>query len=480
MFYAPLEVFSYHFVALPWLSLWLMRYLKTGKKRDLWLLGLGSVFVLPQAFVPTLWLVYLGSVGLILAFNRKVSRLWYKLRLVLGLVILVNAVWLLPYMYGLVKTANRVTSSKINQVSNENILLRNKAFGDFKSVSLIKGFSFDYTDWQSEGESDYMMLRWREWFLKREVEVIGWLFFGLSIWGLGVMLQEKRKTVYPFGGWFLIGFLMLGNQVPGVKWVFQTLTLVPFFKEAFRFVFTKFSLVYVFSMSLLIAVGLDWWLKRLKSKRVMVSLLSLGLGLSLVYYAMPAFKGEFFYENLQVDIPQEYFELIEFFKNENHNSRLVVLPQPDFWGWTYYDWGFRGSGFIWQGLPQASLDGAFLPWSRENENYYWEMNQSILSQDREAFELVMNKYDIGFVVIDKNIKGSGGYKALNIPETEEILSDFRMFELVKDFGELEVYKVKLENPVKDFVKVKTDLVTVGPELIGMMEMWLLKSMGIMW
>ncbi len=44
MFFTPLEVFSYHFAALPILSLWLIRYLKGGRSRDLAWFGVVSFF----------------------------------------------------------------------------------------------------------------------------------------------------------------------------------------------------------------------------------------------------------------------------------------------------------------------------------------------------------------------------------------------------------------------------------------------------
>ncbi len=69
---------------------------------------------------------------------------------------------------------------------------------------------------------------------------------------------------------------------------------MPFFKEAYRFVFTKFSLVYVFGFSMMLGLGVEWVTRKMKRQVLIGRLLYLVFGLSLVYYAWPAFKGEFF------------------------------------------------------------------------------------------------------------------------------------------------------------------------------------------
>ncbi len=119
---------------------------------------------------------------------------------------LVNAFWLWPFVNRFKQKAGVVTSSKVNQLANENNLLKTQKYGDFESVSLVKGFSFDYTDWQTEDESGYMMQEWRDQFEKIEVEVIGWMFFVMAVMGLVVMAREKKKEFYPFGVLFGLGF----------------------------------------------------------------------------------------------------------------------------------------------------------------------------------------------------------------------------------------------------------------------------------
>jgi len=460
MFYTPLEVFSFHFAALPWLSLYLIKYLKSGLKKDIILFLIISLLFTPQFFVPTFFIVYLLSATVILIFHCRAAKFFQKAVFVLAVILSVNTFWLLPYVYGVFQNAKTITTSKINQISNENIILKNKKFGNFSSVALIKGFSLDFVDQQNNGNADYLMRSWRNHFENKGVVLIGWLFFALAVLGIAEVLKTRRKDLYPFLILFLISFLMLGSDIPVSSFIIEFLSKhIPFFAEAFRFVFTKFSILYVLSYSLLLGAGVKIFVKLFKTVFTLF-LLSI-----LFIYSLPAFKGNFFYQNLRVNVPREYFDLIEYFKNQNKNGRLVILPQPHFWGWTRYQWGFRGSGFIWQGLPQASMDGAFLPWSKANENFYWEISYAIQSQNVDFFRSILRKYQINWVVLDENIRGDE-YKALYFEKTNEMLTKTSDVFFAGEFGSgarrIKVYKTDFDTAVQDFVSLAEGLPSVAP------------------
>ena len=458
MFYVPLEVFSVHFVALPWLSLFLLKFLKEGRKKDLGWFFAVSLLCTPQSFVPTVFVVYFLSFLVFLLFNFHFKRAVLAFSVLLA----VNAFWALPYLFGVFSNANVISSSKINQMANEEILQKNKAFGDFKSVALIKGFSLDYIDSQTRSVSNYMMKPWREHIERPELQAISWLFFGLAIMGIFKAIKSRQKETYLFLVLFAASFLMLANDVPVVSIPFNLLSeFIPFFSEVFRFVFTKFSLLYVFCYSIFLALGVEFLVIRVAKKAKWIVLAFL-LGL-IIYYSLPAFEGNFFYKNLKVMIPKEYFFLIDYFKKENENQRLMVLPQPDFWGWTYYDWGYRGSGFLWQALPQSDLDGAFLPWSAENENFYWQMSLALYSKDLPFLESILEKYGVNWLLVDENIVAAKSSKTLHLDKLEALIESSSKIEKVKQFDNIKVYKTNLQAPVKDFVFLARNLPEVGPE-----------------
>jgi hypothetical protein len=467
MFYVPLEVFSVHFAFLPWLVLVFFRFLQKPSKKNILRLALVNLLATPQAYVPTVFAVYLGILLVIslmrLLVEETVMKEAKKIMVVFGVIFIINAFWLFPYTYGVFSGNPEITTnSKINQMANEEIFLRNKFFGGFSSVALIRGFYLNYTDLFSTNKTDFMMKPWREHLNQPAVKVISWLFFGLMLLGLAAAIRRKEKKYYPFVCLLLISFCMLGIDTPVISIPFNLFSeYIPFFKEAFRFTFTKFSILYVFGYSIFLARGLGEILGRL-GKLGSLGLMGLFSG-ALIFYSLPIFQGELFYKNLRVAIPSEYFSLIDFFNQENFNKRLVILPQPNFWGWTYYNWGFRGSGFIWQALPQASLDGAFLPWSAENENFYWEISRAIYSEDRKLLESVLEKYQINWLVVDENIITAGSPKSLYIDEIKEMLAGSEKIQKIREFGKIKVYQVNLETPVKDFVFFAENLPTVGPE-----------------
>ena len=66
-------------------------------------------------------------------------------------------------------------------------------------------------------------------------------------------------TTFGMGGFialFIFSFLMLGNDIPYLK-SFSTFFSdhIPYFFQAFRFTFTKFSILYVFSFSILLVLA---------------------------------------------------------------------------------------------------------------------------------------------------------------------------------------------------------------------------------
>ncbi len=139
------------------------------------------------------------------------------------------------------------------------------------------------------------------------------------------------------------------------------------------------------------------------------------LGVFLIIFTLPAFKGHLFYEKERINIPKEYFQTFDFFKHQDKNTRIANLPQYTFWGWTFYKWGYGGSGLSWYGIEQPILDRAFDVWSAEDENYYWELSSAIYSKNPKNLENVLNKYQISWLMIDKNVINPQKPKGIILP-----------------------------------------------------------------
>src|SRR3990172_8062705 len=238
MFYAPLELFIIHFGFLPWLILTLLKYLESGKKKDLLLLFAVNLLAVSQAHVPTIFIVYALFVAMVLVFHliKNYKNNIKAVVLVFVVLFATNAFWGLPYIYSAYKNARTITSAKINELSNPEIVLRNEAFGDLKSVALMRGFSLDYEDWKGEGEFGYQMESWRNYWQKAPIELFGLALFGLAIVGIIFALFAREKSIYPFIAIFAFSILNLGARIPIVSFIRGLIwNFLPYYEEVFRF-----------------------------------------------------------------------------------------------------------------------------------------------------------------------------------------------------------------------------------------------------
>lgn len=465
MFYIPLELFVIHFGFLPWLIIVLLNLLdKTNKKNIIWFV-LVNFLAVSQAHVPSIFIVYGMTVVIFLLFwvlrNKGKSskdEIKNKLKLVLGLLFAINAFWGIPYFYSALSKAPEIVGSKINQMSNQEIVLRNEAFGDLKSVAMLWGFNFNYYDWD-KGLSVPLMNNWLIHFEKFWVRIISLIFFAFSLLGLGLIIKNRRRKLYPIAGIFIFSFLMLGSKIPVlsvVSWVFKN--FVPFFADIFRFIFTKFIIVYALSFCVLLSIGLKSLFNfRFLKYKVVKKIFTVALFISLILYALPVWRGEFLYERLRLEVPKEYFEVFDFSKNVDKSRRVAILPSPNYWGWTTNKWGYRGSGFVWYGIEQPLMDRAFDAWGKNNEQYYWELIYSIRVEDKDLFSHVINKYDIDYILYDESIVDTVNGKQINHEKIIKFIEETNGIKSVYDNGYLRIYENQREGSQKDYVTIISDL-----------------------
>ncbi len=442
MFYTPLEAFSVHFAALPWLALTLVRFIETNSRKALVWFALVLLLTTPQFFVTTLTLpvgLLLGIISLPYLF-RDTARYWKPVAGAAITFLLINAFWLLPYIAGLPGNAPVIANAKINLMSTDEVFRRNQAFGDLKNVLLIHGFSLDFTDLTANGTFGFMLAPWRIWWNTPLVTAFSVAILLLMLIGLFTTLRRRQTAGFPII--WVTAFVFLANDTPVVKEVTTFLQgRIPFFTEAFRFPFTKFSLLFAFAYSVLLAYGVKAVLTHFPDrKRLLNNFFTLGLGVCIIGQAVPAFRGNFLYPNLRLRLPAEYQQLFTRMATVDPFGRVATLPQPDFWSWKQYRFGYRGSGFVWYGLAQPLMDRAFDPWSAFNENYYWELSRALYSKDTQALAAVFSKYDIRYIILDENITSQSNDRALLTPETEDLLSHMPKITVLNQFNTLKLYE----------------------------------------
>jgi len=448
MFYAPLELFVIHYGFLPWLIWSVWRYLATGKKRDLALFGLLNVLALSQNHVPTIFIVYTAILLMIAGVRFLVTdkrRKWGKY-LRLGLMFMViHSFWLMPYLYSVVKNAPTIAAAKMNVLSNKEIVYRNEAFGDTKNLALMKGFSLEFEDWKELSEFGWQMPAWRDHWSTASIEGLMWVMWVLSMVGIVAIIWKRENRWYPFLAVFLMAFLALGSRVPIIGSINHfAQSYIPYFEQVFRFAFTKFGFTYALMYAALVVVAVQWlggWLKWL------TPIVALVLVVAVSTVARPAFQGQFLYDRIQLVVPSTYFDIFRFFSKPEHEGRVTLLPVQSFWGWEHYRWGYRGSGFIWQGIPNPLMHRAFDPWSAYNESFYKQISRAVYEKDVIGFEKILQQYQIRWLLLDESLFVPGGWpEAASIDNLKELISKSALIEEAETFDSLrKVYRVDIES-----------------------------------
>ncbi len=406
MFFAPLEVFSVHFAAIPWGIIALLTFFEKPSKKSALILFLTNVLFSPQGFVPTVFIAYL--IGLFCFSTYAFFRHWnWKTARVIciafAIILSANAFWLFPFINGAITQGNTIKNTKINQISSEEIYQKNIKRGNLADVILLKGFMLDTVENNLGGTPTFIMEEWSKHFSNGGVAAISYFLAALALLGIGaVALRNKDKRSYAPLLLFISAFFFLGTDVPGIGFLNEIIRkYIPLFGEAFRFPFTKLVFIFVFAYGILVAEGIEllgsWLTKQIRS---LLYLLTLGF---IFIYSFPAFSGLFFYPSIRLPIPQDYFAIISYFKNEPSNARIMTLPQSSFWNWLYYRWGERGSGFAWYGIEQPTLERPFDPWSNYNGQYFNEVVYAVQTENKGLFQNIVNKYDISYILIDDNI-----------------------------------------------------------------------------
>ena len=477
MFYTPLEAFSVHFAALPFLALTLIKYLQKPTRKHFVLFLLVLILSTPQFFVSTLILpvffLIVSILGSFLLFKKTTLRRCLRIT---ASFFVVNAFWLLPFIYGAVTNAATIAEAKINQMSSKEIFFRNKVFGDTFNVLTLHGFSLNFVDLNADRISHLMMQPWRDHLYQIVPTVISITFAVVMLTGLFVAIRLlvrksheqpmfNKEIVFPFILSFLFAISMLGNNIPVLRELMNLLrTTIPFFGEAYRFPFTKFSLLFSFSYTVFFTVGIYLVAILFKAQRLRQLFLVI-FSTGIFFLSLPAFSGNFFYPQLKVVLPKSYLQLFSYLhKQVPESERIVSLPAFEYWSWKYYRWGYRGSGFLWQGIPQPLMDRAFDPWSNFNENFYWELSYAIYRKDPELLGNVFDKYNVTLALFDNSLISAGQNRALFNEEIKTLLRQIS-FQPLATFGDLVLYQ-KANKIISNLVAVFDKLPTVFPAYVS--------------
>ena len=472
IFYTPFEPFISHYGFLPWLLLVFLKFMGKPSRGNFIFLALVNLLAIPQGYVPTVFLVYILSLGLVwIGRVGNMGNLGVMVEIkrfgkVLATIFIINAFWLLPFLYFTYSAINNQLQSHVNFMVTDDIYQRNKKFGDLQGVVLGKSFWFDYVE-NEAGSPRYLISSWRTHLGNKYIQFIGYDLFMLVLFGIYYSWKKGLKYRLSFLLLFLLTFCLLANDTFPFALVDNFWRKFSLIAQVFRSPFTKFANLAVLSWSVFFGLGMMGVLRKLgRLGRIIMAGI---VGLALVVFVWPVFSGKLIEDKLRLKIPDEYSQLFDFFESQDQNTRVANLPQPTYLGWNYSLWGYHGSGFLWYGVSQPILDRAFDVWNGLAENYYWELSRAIYADNLASVEAVLEKYQINWLVLDENIRSQTNYKALYFEKTEELLARSGKVKLVQEFGGtginggIKVYQVNLRIPVNSYVFLTNNLSQVGPK-----------------
>jgi hypothetical protein len=460
-FYVPFEPFYWFFAFLPWLFLSLLLFLQTEKKEfaAAFLFFIVSVLASPLGYLQTAFLVYSLGVGVILlsyllaptrkllphlTFFKKIQRVF----VVISIIFATNAFWFLPVAYFTITNAQVTVNAKINQIATPEVIAGNQTYGNLKDIALLKGYWLSLHDFQKNKDYAYLLSAWNTHLTTFPITYLGYIFFFIIL--CGVLYSVKLKSPIKFGLFFLFllcVLMLVGENPPTGVVITELKNTISLFGQIFRSPYTKWIVPTIFIYAVLFGVGIYGLLTVLNRIAIKNYIPKYFIGflitIGLIVFTFPAFEGHLIYSATRIKLPIEYEHLFQFFQQQPKQRRIAFIPLQTLWGWNFYDWQYRGSGFLWYGIEQPILDRAFDVWSPYNESFYQEASTALYQKDFNHLNEVLKKYDVSFLLKDKNVIEPK--KNQNILFFEELDSLVEKMPNKKEFAEENLEVTSLSN-----------------------------------
>ncbi len=444
-FFVPFEPYSTFWGLFPWEVYTLLLYYKAPTRRNLLFLILANIAAIPQGYVQTIFFVYLICVsvllGISIVLHRTKDSIFHSIKIIL-IIICINAFWLLPNLYFVAKDVSVTQNAMQNKMATEKFFQMNKQHGTVADFPLLKEFYYDFLDFNNNNQPDFMMKSWRTHFSIPVVQIIGYLFFVIILFGL---LQKNRYRPQ-FISLFLLSVVIFLSNTFLISNLNDVLRSIPLINQIFRNPFTKFIVPIVFIFSIGFSLGATQFLYYFDQKKLLKSsFIFAPLLLAFFIYTFPVWKGQLIAPQMRVKIPTDYFQTFDYFKHQDKNARIMNLPQGSYWGWEIYKWGVRGSGFLWYGIEQPILDRAFDVWSKKSEGYYWELSYALQKRDQALFNAILEKYQIQFVLYDDSFSPSDNFNSKKvIVKQKDMVENNTKLSLDAQFGSIYIYKTHIK------------------------------------
>ena len=459
-FVVPFEMFITQWAFLPWIILFSLKSLNTPSRKNIFFFVLFTFFSTPQSYAAHLWYPFFLAFSALLIIYSLISKIKLKKPInLIVLTLLINSFWILPNLY-FIKTSSAIPQNfKGNQLHSQEFLLRNRQTGNLSDSSQNKGF---YLNWQvydfDNTRSVDLLPTWNNHLQNQDVKLIGYSLFLLSLTGLIYGIKANHPLAISTLTFFIPSFILLTNNIPPFKWLFELLLKISFLKEILRFIYTKVSIIYQFSLVIYFSFFLKLILKKVKNTK----LISIIIVTSLLIYSFPIFQSGLISDKVKIHVPQKYFNTWDFFKTQPQ-GKILTLPLHNSTGWQYYDWGYQGSGFLWFNLNQSLFDRDFDRWSLQNEQSYYEFFNTLYSKNPDNFLATLNKFNTSYIIWDQSLISTQAKNVSQIIfkyEIKDILDKLVIdnhINQIATFDNIYIYKINQAQPLISLTNISADI-----------------------
>jgi hypothetical protein len=261
-FVVPLEMFAIHYAYLPWIMYTAIQFLEYGKRKALGFFLIITLLMIPQAHTATLFYTFFGGFVLmilsIIVFERKHHMTMRGIVLIV-LTLFLNSYWLLPNLFAARTQATEVRNSKINRLFTPEAFAKNQLYGNPFDAALLKNFLFEWQlyDYSAQHMTD-VVGPWKDHLKNPLVAGFGYSVFFIAIAGIISVILKKQKHAIILIPLTTVAYLMLLNGTWPITVFFDSLGLISnTLKEALRFPFTKFSILYMLGLSIYFSYGIE-------------------------------------------------------------------------------------------------------------------------------------------------------------------------------------------------------------------------------
>ncbi|MDO8497527.1 MAG: hypothetical protein Q7S61_03205 [bacterium] len=466
IFSVPFEPFSTFFAFLPWEIYVAITILTDSRisKKNMVTFFLINLLATPQAYLQTVFVVYILALSFFILgiFVHKKDFTIVKRSLFIFIsIFLINSFWILPQTYFFATSSSVTKEAKINQLATEDVFFQNKEKGTVTHFLKMEGFYYDLYS----KDNTLLFATWKDHFSETLPQLIQYVFIGLVL--LGIFKRAPFRSSYICVG--IVVCIALLNATPPFSFINDFIRRSDLVNQIFRSPFTKFFAVYALIFSYFFTAGVclvvDIALRLMKKvpPTIMLNVIGVLVAFLIGIYALPAFQGYFFSNEMKVKIPKEYFQVMDYFKTVDKNKRIAMLPDYTFWGWFFHKWGYNGSGFIWYGIEQPIVSRTFDVWSDKSESYFWEIKTATEAEDTAKFQQVIEKYNIDYLLLDYSLlPATSTVKGMQYDRLEKMLEKTNSIHKVKQWKNLVIYQVSHPKPIDNFISISKDIPNIGP------------------